>query len=574
MISNIAERNIVAVRWAMLIAWFLLIAHLLVTAISTAQNHSISAIVGDHCVQVQSHCVLIQSSGNICGLFWGAVIPITILILLVVGHVAWRRICPLSWVSQLPRLLGWQRLDRKGNPIRIKATSWLGRYGSYFQMGFLLVGLCLRLLIINADPGYLALWFLFTIAFAFTIGSLYAGKSWCQYFCPMAPVQKIFAEPIGILSHKAHVQTNPVTQSMCRTSQPQSTLDRSACVACRLSCIDIDAERSYWDGIDRLEMKWLYYGYWGLVVGFFGSFYIYAGNWEYYFSGVWTRESTLIQDLWRSGSYLFPEQFYLPKILILPLVLSSSVLLSYSMGRFSEFLYFHWHQKNRSQVSSVILQHQLYSVWTFISFNTFFLFAGRPFFYQLPQPWHTIANHGLTFIILLLSTFWLIRSLRRSPDRYAHERIVSRWLKSLQTQNINLQTWLKGKSVYSLTWEELLALRTTIVKLNPNRSAQIDRAFLQAFIDDIDHSLTGRAALYRFRLFRKISVVLGSHQLSQRLIFNLTSQHPSFRSKPPLKRLHPRFSSQGRSPLAYAAPEQSSQSSPENLNPKSQKKIA
>ena len=27
-----------------------------------------------------------------------------------------------------------------------------------------------------------------------------------------------------------------------------------------------------------------------IIVGFYGYYYLYAGNWEYYFSGIWTRE--------------------------------------------------------------------------------------------------------------------------------------------------------------------------------------------------------------------------------------------------------------------------------------------
>jgi len=39
---------------------------------------------------------------------WGAVVPTSIFILLVFGHEFWRRICPLSFLSQIPRALGWQ----------------------------------------------------------------------------------------------------------------------------------------------------------------------------------------------------------------------------------------------------------------------------------------------------------------------------------------------------------------------------------------------------------------------------------------------------------------------------------
>ncbi len=216
-----------------------------------------------------------------------------------------------------------------------------------------------------------------------TIGFLYAGKTWHQYFCPMAPVQHIFAEPVGLFTRKAHVQTQSFkpslnqsltqssaqspTQSMCRTS----TSDRNACVACTSTCMDIDAERRYWEWIERPEMQWMYYGYLGLVLGFFGSFYLYAENWDDYFSGIWTRESTLIADSLHSGFYFFNHQLYVIKLVGVPVILAIAGLTTYLTGCSVEFLYLKWHQKIKSNVPSIVLKHHLYSVWTFILFNTF-----------------------------------------------------------------------------------------------------------------------------------------------------------------------------------------------------------
>ena len=38
--------------------------------------------------------------------FWTMVFPCVPLFLMVFGHEAWRRICPLSFFSQIPRMLG------------------------------------------------------------------------------------------------------------------------------------------------------------------------------------------------------------------------------------------------------------------------------------------------------------------------------------------------------------------------------------------------------------------------------------------------------------------------------------
>ena len=80
-------------------------------------------------------------------------------------------------------------------------------------------------------PLVLAAWLLFTIAAAIAVGWLYGGKAWCQYFCPMAPVQSIYSTPAGLLGSKAHLSPTPITQSMCRTITADGR-EQSACVAC------------------------------------------------------------------------------------------------------------------------------------------------------------------------------------------------------------------------------------------------------------------------------------------------------------------------------------------------------
>jgi len=67
------------------------------------------------------------------------------------------------------------------------------------QFGWLFVGLCGRLLFFNADRLVLAGWLLFHDRLLRIHGGpiCFGGKAWCQYFCPMAPVQS------GLLHHPA-----------------------------------------------------------------------------------------------------------------------------------------------------------------------------------------------------------------------------------------------------------------------------------------------------------------------------------------------------------------------------------
>jgi polyferredoxin len=78
--------------------------------------------------------------------------------------------------------------------------------------------------LVNSDRLLLGLFLLLTIASAITVGFLYGGKTWCNYICPMAPVQMVYSEPSGLLTsvaHTARTTTNyySVHVSHCRCSR-------------------------------------------------------------------------------------------------------------------------------------------------------------------------------------------------------------------------------------------------------------------------------------------------------------------------------------------------------------------
>ena len=206
------------VRFLLVVGWLLLIASLFYDPLSpwlTDPKNVLSPLHLDVsvCVKLQGHCVETKPYALGAPIFWSIVVPASIVILLVGGHEAWRRVCPLSFLSQLPRALGWQRqlkhVDSKTNKtrlelVRVKPDSWLGRNHSYLQFGLFYLGLCSRLLFIDANRWALGFWLLGTIVAAIAVGCLYGGKTWCHYFCPMAPVQQIYAAPGGLLTSKAH----------------------------------------------------------------------------------------------------------------------------------------------------------------------------------------------------------------------------------------------------------------------------------------------------------------------------------------------------------------------------------
>jgi len=457
-------------RWGLTLAWLVLLASLLwdpFTPRLTAADATWSPLRWDpeRCILVQGECLDLDLAGGYglgAAIFWGLVVPSAIVILLIFGHDLWRRICPLSFLSQIPRALGWQRTIAKGNRRevpRIKADSWLGKNYLLVQLGWFFVGLCLRILLVNGDRLWLFLWIAFTIAAAITVGYLYGGKSWCNYFCPMAPVQKIYGEPRALFAQPAHLSEAKITQSMCRTWDPDGQ-EKSACVACQSPCIDIDAERSYWDGLSKPHTPLLYYGYVGLVVGYFGYYYLYAGNWDYYMSGVWAAEPDPMSHWGSPGWYLWGQAIPVPKVVAVPLTLGAFTYGGYRLGQWLES----WLQSRYPHLEPEQLRHRLFSLATWLIFNFFFVFAGRSWLNLLP-PW---VSYLWETLLLVGSLLWLTRTWGRDPERYNRESLSSRLRKQLKKMGLDLAAALGGRSLEQLGSDEVFVL----AKVLPSFSEQ------------------------------------------------------------------------------------------------------
>lgn len=466
MLAQFPERQMHWIRWILTIGWLLVIASLFYdpwTVALTQPDHPWSPLrLSDACVMVQGRCVEEQPYPLGATLFWGAIVPSGIFILLVFGHELWRRICPLSFLSQIPRALGRQRQFKRENPktgkvryelAKVNSDSWLGRNYPYVQFGWLFVGLCGRILFFNADRLVLGLWLVFTIVAAIAVGYFYGGKSWCQYFCPMAPVQTIFSEPRGLLGSKAHVSDSRITQSMCRTVLPDGN-EQSACVACQSPCIDIDSERTYWDGLNQPDETLIRYGYVGLVIGYFVYYYLYAGNWNYYFSGVWNRDPNQLAALMDPGLYLGGQPIGIPKLVAVPLVLGGTTAIAYFLGQWLEARIKARQHRRTPSLNPDLIRHRIFAVCTFGIFNFFFFFAGRPLL-RLTPLWFQFVFDGA---ILFLSTLWLQQAWRRSPALYSRENLASRFRKQLEKLELDVAAFLDGRSLDDLDANEVYVL--------------------------------------------------------------------------------------------------------------------
>lgn len=493
MFGKASEQRMHLVRWLLTSGWLLLIFSLFYDPISPwltdpKTTWSPLRINPDLCVKVQGVCLEEKPYPLGAALFWGIIVPSAIFILLIFGHELWRRICPLSFLSQLPNALKRQRQtkreDQKTGKIRyeivkVKKDSWLGRNYLYLQFGWLFVGLCSRILFINSDRIFLGLWLIFTIIAAITVGYLYGGKSWCQYFCAMAPVQKIYAEPGGLLSSKAHTDDDSITQSMCRTLNEDGK-EQSACVACKSPCIDIDSERSYWDGITQQNQKFLYYGYFGLVVGYFAYYYLYAGNWDYYFSGAWAHQENQLASLLKPGFYLSGNAIAIPKLVAVPLTLGAFSWGGYLLGQIAEKQYKSYLRRHDKPLTNEEVQHRIFTLCTYIVFNIFFVFGGRPFIVLLPA-W----VQGFYDVLLVgLSTLWLTRTWKRSPDLYSRESLASRFRKQLGKLKLDVSQFIEGRSLDDLNTHEVYVLAKVLPGFTKDKRHEAYKGVLRDALEE------------------------------------------------------------------------------------------
>ncbi len=485
MLANAREQRMRVVRGLLLVLWLVLIASLfydpLTPALTEASNLA-SPFHIDPAQEVRVQGRVLPASPYPMGarVFWTMLIPAIPMFLMLFGHETWRRICPLSLSTQLPQWLNLQLKPRTFNRATgqverrtrlLKAASAAGRYYWMIQFAFLWTGITGRLLFINSDRAFLAFFLLSMIGMAAVVGALFGGKTWCNYFCPIAPVQKIYTGPGGLLESKAYKSVG-ISQSMCR--KPTRAGDHSTCVGCAASCPDVDLERFYWDSIFRPGKRFAYYGYFGLVLGFYSYYYLYAGNWTYYFSGAWTHEPGQLSTLVAPGFYFTGTAIPIPKLVAAPLTTGLFVLAAYALGVGAETLYGRFRAYAGAPLDSEAVRHQALTVSAFATFNTFYLFGGRPNLALLPAG----ILKAVDLVIVAVSTLWLARTLRCGHAIYRRESLAQNMLRQLKKLKVNFTSILAGRTLDDLNADELHMLGATLSGLPDDRRQEIYRNVL------------------------------------------------------------------------------------------------
>lgn len=475
MLNNVSEKKMHTVRLVLVIGWLILIFSLFYDPIShhlTDPNNLLSPFRDPNtCVLVQGKCLEQAAYPMGTRIFWGMIVPSAIMILLVFGHDTWRRICPLYFLSQIPRALGL-------NPrLNIRKNRWLAQNHLYLQFALLFIGLNCRILFINSARTVLGLFLLLTILCAITVVFLYGGRSWCHYVCPFGIVQTVFTGPRGLLSSPAHTaERRSIPQSECRTFDKTKGKEKSACIGCKSTCIDKDAEKSYWHYLSHPGRKLVQYGYLGLVIGYFIYYGLYAGNFDYYFSGDWAHEPNQLATLWQPGFYLFNQPIPIPKLVACPLTLGICVVMSCLICTKLEKAYRASLRRHNPSISREQVLHRVFSTCTFLAFNIFFIYGGRPEILRLPLSVQLMFNG----FVAVVSSLWLYRTWNRSAEQYNRESLTHSFRRQLQKLPVDFSQVLEGRSLEQLKADELYVL----AKVLPNFSQQYRFSLYKGVLQD------------------------------------------------------------------------------------------
>jgi hypothetical protein len=333
-------------------------------------------------------------------LTWTVAVAALPLFIVLVGYHRWRRICPLAFVNQLP-----VRFRRGGTR---RAPEWLEARYYFIPLGLFILGLWLRLVATNGDGLAIAVFFGGLSVLALTVGLLFTGKSWCHYFCPVSFIEKIYTEPHGL------------------RETPNSQCTR--CTACKKACPDINQENGYWKEIELNSKRVAYLAFPGLVFGFYLYFYLQAGTWDYYFSGVWTNEPGLVASAFlpatdaRSAGFFFLPHLPRAAAALLTLLLAGG--LSYLLFTLIERLVAAWFSRRHPSADAARIRSATFALAGCTAFVTFYTFAGQPSLRQLGwvPTFAAVATIGV-------GTFMLARRFGRTQQRFAEQSVARNLIK-------------------------------------------------------------------------------------------------------------------------------------------------
>lgn len=154
-------------------------------------------------------------------LFWTVAVP-CLPGLWAIAPGLWRQVCPMAFLNQLPRTVGF-------GPTRSLPAS--ARYWSYFIAVALLVAkVALRRPLLNGAGWATGAMCTAALGLALLGELVYKGRSgWCGAFCPLAPVQRSHGQAPIFIMRNGYCPTCVGCQKNCPGSAPRRPVRMPLC---------------------------------------------------------------------------------------------------------------------------------------------------------------------------------------------------------------------------------------------------------------------------------------------------------------------------------------------------------
>lgn len=405
---------------------------------------------------------------------WTVIIAALPLFIVLAGYHRWRVLCPLAWFAQLPA--------RLGRPGTRRASSRLQANYYYLTFALLLGALLLRHAAINGDGRALAAFFVAITAVAMLFGTVFTGKTWCNYVCPVSLVEKIYTEP-------RNLRASP--NSQC-----------AKCTACKPACPDINEENGYWKEILSGSKRFAYFAFPGMVFAFYLYYFLQSGTWDYYFSGAWTNEQGLVGVALRPGNDPHSAGFFffapVPRALAALITLLAGALLSFLiLVRLEAWLGPRLRRRDEN-LDAAGVRHVMFSLAAFSGFVTFYAFAGAPTLRLLPA-----APQVFQVLVVASATMFLVRRWTRRHAAYSEE-IVAR-------QIIRRWPWTDIQPPSDL--HEAFLIHTVRSQTQANGYAQLLQIYKDAVREGVASGFVSRAEVQRLESLRnQLQISAADHE--------------------------------------------------------------
>ncbi len=548
MLSEAPEKLLRYVRFLLLGGWLFILFLCLVDIgqIQLTQPNdpaAIKSLVGNT-IELREEVFVARPYNPATRMFWGLAVPIVVLILLFAGHDTWRRICPLSALSQIPRWLGFQRKRKQGtsqNIVLVSPTSFIARYAILIQFTLFAIGVWLRLTVLSANPMALFIFTMILFLVAFLTGLLFGGKTWCHYLCPMNAVQLTLSGPRGLNTAPPRAG---LSQSMCRKpadNSHDSKGDVSTCVGCNSPCPDVDIERNYWEALPTLSRRITVYGYLGVVIAFIHGMFAATGN-TTYGAAVWYDADWLA-----TGYAPFGELLPVPKILGALLLFATwifmCVVLGFVLEKILSLKSFTFKGATKDADNTKILaikeaaRHHSMTISTATALFLLIHKVAVPGLGWLPE----IILNMLSVASTAAIAVWAYRSWNRTQQQYQRESLAESLRRKLGNMMHSWKNILSGRDLDSLSPDEL----HVVAELAPNLSNANKLNFYRAMLADTleqgtAESFEGRKLLSQLRSSCNVSdaeheaivnELKGDYELDDSLFISASLRSNSFREQ-------------------------------------------